>query len=173
MPPPPRYSNRALPHYRYVPGQSPHPLRHPEGHAFGSVEFELDSFEPARWQSSVEYLYGVDLFNYAYWWEAHESFEVLWRAAGRRSGTGIFLQGLIQVAAGLLKEFMGVQHAALRLSTAGCAKIRSANGIFLGIEVERFAADVDAHFLRNSRASPQLRLIAEKHGRRQQALRSG
>ena len=27
-----------------------------------------------------DYLYAIDLYNYAYWWECHEVLEGLWRA---------------------------------------------------------------------------------------------
>ena len=43
-----RYSERPLPPYRYRPGRSAHPTRHPEGHAYGtqeSAEPELARFD--------------------------------------------------------------------------------------------------------------------------------
>jgi len=48
-------------------------------------------------------LYGVDLFNHGYYWEAHESWEVLWLACGRSGRTAGFLKGLIKLAAAGVK----------------------------------------------------------------------
>ena len=59
--------------------------------------------DPTMWYDCESYLYGVDLFNHAYWWEAHEAWEGPWRAAGRQSATGFFLQGLIQISVARLK----------------------------------------------------------------------
>jgi hypothetical protein len=43
-------------------------------------------------------LLGVDLFNHGYYWEAHEAWEAVWNAAGRRGPVASFLKGLIQLA---------------------------------------------------------------------------
>jgi predicted metal-dependent hydrolase len=48
-------------------------------------------------------LYGVDLFNHGYYWEAHESWEGLWLACGRSGRTAWFLKGLIKLAAAGVK----------------------------------------------------------------------
>ncbi len=49
------------------------------------------------------YLYGIDWFNHGYYWEAHEAWEGLWNACGRRGPTGSFLKALIALAAAGLK----------------------------------------------------------------------
>ena len=62
---------------------------------------------PGDWQSCELYLYGIDLFNYGYWWEAHEALETVWHAAGQKSTLcGTFIQGLIQLAGAQLKRFI-------------------------------------------------------------------
>ena len=92
-----RYTNRAFPPYSFIPGKSPHPTRDPDGHSYKKMSERLLSFENKQWQSCDAYLYGIDLFNYGYWWEAHEALEVVWIAAGRKTETGLFIQGLIQI----------------------------------------------------------------------------
>lgn len=60
---------------------------------------------PRPADTSVEepYLFGLDLFNHGYYWEAHEAWEALWHAAGRRGPPGDFLKGLIKLAAAGVK----------------------------------------------------------------------
>ena len=153
-----RYTGRGLPPYRYVPGRSPHPTRHPDGHAFGVPEPDPPPIDPHRWRECEPFLYAVDLFNQGYWWEAHEELEGLWRAAGRRSETGAFLQGLIQVAAALLKDSMGERPAARRMAARGCSKLRRASGVFLGIDARTLSAEVEAFLSGAAPDPPAIRL---------------
>ncbi len=120
----PRYSSLPFPVYRYLPGYSPHPSRDPRGHAYG-VESPVapGGFDPARWFASADYLFGIDLFNYAYWWECHERLERPWRSAGRASPEGRFLQGLIQIAAAQLKRHLGAERAGCGLAARGLANL--------------------------------------------------
>ncbi len=148
-----RYSERPLPPYRYRPGRSPHPTRHPEGHAFGSPDPEPSPFDPAAWRDCADYLHGIDLFNHGYWWEAHEALEAPWREAGRQSEAGVFLQGLIQLAAALLKDAVGERATAERMAARGCAKLRRKPGVFLGIDGARLAEEAEA-FLADRRPDP-------------------
>jgi len=106
--PPRRYTQRPLPAYRHVPGYSPHPVIDAAGHSYDrKIEGHGRNIEgpPERrlsgdaWQHCADYLYGVDLFNYEFFWEAHERWEPLWHAAGHASPPGRFAKGLIQVAA--------------------------------------------------------------------------
>jgi len=99
--------------------------------------------DPADWASCAIYLRGVDLYNQAYWWESHEAFEALWRAAGE-GPTADFFQGLIQVAAGELKRVMGNEGAARALAGRGLARLGQAPSPFLGLDVRRFVEEVEA-----------------------------
>src|SRR5262245_4231065 len=78
----PRYSATPFPRYRFVPGRSPHPRRDPKGHAYGTAEPKPPPPDPAKWRDNDLYLHGIDLYNFAYWWECHEALEALWHAAG-------------------------------------------------------------------------------------------
>jgi uncharacterized protein len=93
-----------FPAYAYVPGQFPHPVSDPAGHSFGAQSETVDAVDPPDWRQSRPYLIGIDLFNCGYYWEAHETWEGLWHACGRRGITATFLKGLIKLAAAGVKR---------------------------------------------------------------------
>lgn len=109
-------SERQLPPYRFVPGLNPHPINDPNGHAYG-VEFPKNYTSELTERNSHQhpgFLYGVDLFNHAYWWECHELFEAIWKASPNQKIKNA-LQGIIQIAAILLNACMGPpKDAAIR-----------------------------------------------------------
>jgi len=116
---PPRYCPaRELPPYSYVPGQSPHPMSDPRGHSFGRHEPPAAALDNATWRQNDTWLFAIDLFNHGYYWEAHEAWEALWHAAGRKGPTADFLKGLIKLAAAGVKaregRSAGVRRHALR-----------------------------------------------------------
>ena len=111
---PPRYSSTPLPPYSYVPGHAPHPVSDSRGHMHGHVPTTPSALNPEDWQSSDAYRYGVDLFNCGYYWEAHEAWESLWHAAGRRGPTAVWLKALIKLAAAAVKLREGNARGAVR-----------------------------------------------------------
>ncbi len=143
---PPRYTDRPFPSYRFVPGESPHPTRDKDGHSYNKLPVPLAPFDPRDWYKCEEYLYGIDLFNHGYWWEAHEALEAVWVAAGRRTRTGLFIQGLIQIAAAHLKRLQGRHSVATRMAAEGLDKMKQIKGIFLGIDVVAFRHAVNSYF---------------------------
>ena len=102
-----RLSNQPLPPYTYVPGKTAHPVRDPRGHSFGSPEPSVESFVPARWDECEAYRFGIDLFNQGFYWEAHEQWEAVWHAVGRKGDVASFLKGLIKLAAAGVKQLEG------------------------------------------------------------------
>ena len=96
-----------FPGYAYLPGQFPHPTRDPKGHSFGKGLEHVPPPDPKRWQKCRLYLYGIDLLNHGYYYEAHEAWEVLWHACGRKGVTADFLKGLIKLAAAGIKARTG------------------------------------------------------------------
>ena len=52
------------------PCRFPHPTRDPAGHSFGVVAAPCPPPDPVRWLDCRPYLYGIDLFNHGYYWEA-------------------------------------------------------------------------------------------------------
>jgi predicted metal-dependent hydrolase len=80
-----------------------------------------------NWRANPHYLRAVDLFNFGYYWEAHEAWEGLWIAAGRTGPVADALKGLIKLAAAGVKAYEGRpagvrRHArrALELLDAAC-----------------------------------------------------
>lgn len=146
-----RYSLRPLPAYRYVPGLHPHPIRDPRGHSYEPV-LTLNRHLPwtaDEWRTLDDWLYGVDLFNRFYFWEAHEAWEGLWAVAERNHAPSLLLQGLIQIAAALLKTHMGVLAGACSLSAEGIAKLRRAAALqptLLGLDLADTAARFATYF---------------------------
>jgi hypothetical protein len=108
----------AFPPYAFVPGVHPHPVTDIRGHQFGYPHGAPAPLDPARPCASLDFLFGVDLFNSGYYWEAHEAWEGLWMAAGRTGPVADFLKGLIKLAAAGVKartgQSVGVQRHARR-----------------------------------------------------------
>ena len=103
------------------------------------------------WRQNEDYLYGVDLYNFAYWWEAHEAWEGLWLEA--EDTYRLFLQGLIQVSASLIKYHMRMLRPLRTLSIAGRDKLRQvviecddASGNYMGLNLPTFLDTTDAFF---------------------------
>ena len=106
---PPRWlPEREFPPYTYVPGQAPHPIRDPDGHMHGHEPDEPELIIDEWWRCEA-YLWGIDLFNHGYYWEAHEAWEGLWHAAGRKGVMADFLKGLIKIAAAGVKAHEGAE----------------------------------------------------------------
>src|SRR4029079_8201557 len=113
-----RQSSRAFPPYRYVPGLHPHPVAHPEGHSYhpaGQHPAAGPLLAPDQWRECEDYLYGIDLYNHWYWWEAHEAWEGIWQQSDKSVVQGRFLQGRIQVSAAQLKRHVGQAEGMTRL----------------------------------------------------------
>ncbi len=142
---------RTLPAYRYVPGLQPHPLRDPAGHSYhtGSPPPPHPPWDPSQWQTLTDWLWGVDLFNTFYFWEAHEAWERPWAVAPRHEPPALLLQGLIQIAAALLKIHLGALDGAARLSQAGLDKISRAAQtapVLLGLDLDNVITDFRRYF---------------------------
>ena len=64
-----RYApNLPFPPYRHVPGETPHPHTHPQGHSHGrELKYYGLPLASDNWARNGIYLGATDLFNYAYW----------------------------------------------------------------------------------------------------------
>ena len=143
------FPNRDFPSYRYVPRLTPHPVKDPDGHSYRTTSEDIVSsvYNASDWSENADYLYGVDLFNFAYWWEAHEAWEGDWASA---TGTQkLFLQGMIQISASLIKwnvkQFRGMRS----LSTSGREKLQKVSiesESFMGIDISQFTKRLDSFF---------------------------
>ena len=135
--------DRPLPAYAFVPGRHPHPVTDPRGHSFGIQHAGVEPLDPNHLKRSSEYLYGIDLFNSGYYWEAHEAWEGLWNAAGRTGTTADFLKGLIKLAAAGVKaregQPVGVTRHAIRaaeLFRNVASGLQSEARIYAGLRLE-------------------------------------
>ena len=91
-------ADEPLPPYTYVPGQSPHPISNPQGHAYGEHP-QPATVQQSEWWLSPAYRQGERLFLAGYYWEAHEAWESLWHALGRTGPAAAHCKGLIKLAA--------------------------------------------------------------------------
>lgn len=140
-----------FPPYRHLPGVTPHPIRDPLGHSYGIEEVDENPLPPEMWQQNEAYLYGVDLYNFSYWWEAHEAWEGLWHQA--EDTYRLFLQGLIQVSASLIKYHMRMLRPLRTLSIAGRDKLQQvvvecgdASTNYIGINLSKFLKTADEFY---------------------------
>lgn len=144
-----RYSpDRPFPHYAFLPGRNPHPTRDPEGHSYHKEEARAAYFDAADWRENDDYLFGVDLYNHGYLWEAHEAWEGLWHRARKDAWQALFLQGLIQCSAGCLKILMKQPRGVRRLTELGTGKLQGVSQAvgdpYMGLKVFSFVASMRA-----------------------------
>ena len=154
----PRYSSQALPTYRFLPDLTPHPRRDPLGHSFAEPEPRPRPSEHHQWSHSEDYLYAIDLYNFFYWWEAHEVFEGLWHACGRKTRAGSFFQALIQFAAAHLKRALGNEAAVRKLAHSGLLRLQNSPASYMGLDTVTFADDVTMWMGDTSRPAVRIRL---------------
>jgi hypothetical protein len=151
---PPRLApERPFPPYSFVPGLFPHPISDTAGHSYGQPHPTPIPLHVEHWADNADYLFGIDLFNHGYYWEAHEVWEGLWHACGRAGILGDFLKGLIQMTAAGVKVRQQMPRGVAGLG-AGAAelfeRVRESLGTtrrFLGLDVEQllnFARDLAA-----------------------------
>ncbi len=157
----PRYSRCAFPAYRFIPGLNPHPRRDPKGHSYGIEEPKPPYLPPERWRENETYLFGVDLYNFAYWWESHEQLEALWHLTDQHGHESHFLQGIIQAAAANLKQHTGAIDAARTLAAKAAAHFAAVGAaVFMGLELEPFSRTVRSYHIDESYPRvPLIRLL--------------
>jgi predicted metal-dependent hydrolase len=112
---------KRLPPYAYLPGKNPHPVRDPAGHSY-HVEPIPVAAEVSL--SSDAFLWGLDLFNHGYYWEAHEAWEGLWQVADRDDPLRMLFKGLILLSAAGVKIRERKNAAAARHAKRAAALFR-------------------------------------------------
>ncbi|ORJ57115.1 DUF309 domain-containing protein [Geothermobacter hydrogeniphilus] len=155
-----RYSDQPFPAYRHRLDRTPHPTRDPRGHSYGLPEPIPLSCSQRNWPGCEPYLYGVDLFNHGYFWEAHTAFEQVWLAEGRETVNGLFFQGLIQIAAGFLKLAGGEPDNARMLVELGIEKLPTEPEVFFGLQLSPFITRI-RESLENEAIPPIIELQIE------------
>lgn len=139
----------AFPAYAFVPGRHPHPVTDPHGHSFGKADPQGQTLNPSNPGASREFLFAVDLFNAGYYWEAHETWEGLWVAAGRTGVVADFLKGLIKLAAAGVKAREGQANGVQRHATRAAELLRQVvtartdgQTTFAGVNIEELLQQV-------------------------------
>lgn len=117
-----RYSTISFPSYKHIPGLTPHPVADEKGHSYGLKRPKITELTVTNWQNNEQYLFSIDLFNYAYFWEAHEHLEEFWKSSINLQEK-IFIQGLIQLSAAYLKWVQGFDDGFHKLTSKGLDKI--------------------------------------------------
>ena len=133
-----------FPDERHVPGKTPRPEISP---AFDAAKAAPAYTVDRMWQENLTYQYGVDLYNAAFFWEAHEVWEPVWMRSGGNSRERLLVQGLIQLSNGCLKIVMERQDAAARLLTIARDKIAEAEHgepCMMGIALQSLRNDIEA-----------------------------
>lgn len=143
-----RYSSKKFPPYSYIPGLNPHPTESPQGHSFGQKDPDGSILTPQTWAKNEVYLYGIDLYNYAHWWESHEAFEILWRKSTDQP-TSDFLQGLIKISAAFIKWYVKSQRGVVTLYEGALGHLERAaaqSEVYLGIDLNEHLKKLKSHF---------------------------
>lgn len=106
---------------------------------------------PEDWRESEAYLFGCDLYNHGYWWEAHEAWEGLWHVVPKPSVQRSFIQGLIQAAAGQMQVQLGKAHGVRRLQETSRRHFdvvlrEVGDGSYMGLPLKAWLDELDAYW---------------------------
>ncbi len=136
-----------------------HPIRSPQGHSYrpeGEGNKSLPNLNKSKGTDCDDFLYGVDLFNEQYWWEAHEVMEQFWHASGIGTPAGHVLQAIIQCAAAHLKFTTGHSAGALKLFAMAEGHVHMAKAIDLGLNLISLLADTKAFINSDSKVPARI-----------------
>jgi hypothetical protein len=135
----------AMPGWAYNPGTDHAPDREPLETAKRLVPLRFDGFVAA---DDPAFLYGLALHDGGFFWEAHEIWEAIWKAAPMNGCDRLALRALIQITNAGLKRRIERPRAAARLihETKGLlSELMLRGGIF---EPKSVAARLRAEALR-------------------------
>ena len=117
-------------------------MRDTKGHSYGVELPKVSLSHEKEWRECEPYLWGIDLFNSGYYWEAHESWEAVWHATGRSGAMADFCKALIKFAAAGVKAREGrangvKRHAqrAKQLLESVATQIGSGQQRFMGLSL--------------------------------------
>lgn len=144
-----RYTTHPLPAYTHIPSVTPHPLNDPRGHSYGIKPDNVQLITENSWRTNQIYLYGFDLYNYCYWWEAHETWEGIWQLSEKKAPLGRFIQGLILLSTTFLKRHQGRLKGVQSLSSKALKHLKfvvqqATTDVYMGVDlpslIEKFQA---------------------------------
>lgn len=103
-----------IPDHAYIPGRN---ARHRED-LFDAIKQSAQPNMPLEGiTTSTAMVHAAHYLNHGYYWECHEVLEAVWMALIDHPEERRSIQGVIQIANGLLKIAMGQPRAASRLYT--------------------------------------------------------
>jgi predicted metal-dependent hydrolase len=102
----------AMPRWAYDPGTDGAPDREPLAAVKKLVPVRFGRFVPAL---DPAFQYGLALHDGGFFWEAHEIWEAVWKAAPMNGRDRLVLRALIQIANAGLKQRQARPRAAARL----------------------------------------------------------
>lgn len=135
-----RLPDLALPGHAHVPGSGSTPDMAPLEAAKALAPSVMRHED---WQDNAAYLYGHDLLDAGFFWEAHEVWEAVWLNCPPNSAEKLLLRMLIQQANTRLKLVMGRRNAAERLAAEvealriDLAGRLGAPGSFMGVDISK------------------------------------
>lgn len=103
-----------LPNRPHVPGRNARPSA--DNPACRAAEAAPTRTDAGNWDANTCYLFGFDLYDAGFFWEAHEVWEPVWMGCSPNSPDRHLLQGLIQTTNACLKILMQRRHAVERLT---------------------------------------------------------
>lgn len=135
----------------------PHPICDPRGHSYLPREQRLPRtvvVDPARIADCDAYLFGADLYNHGYFWEAQDAWEACWRGLSTADPYERFFRGLIQASVSHLKVTTGqidgatsLGNRAALLLRAGAAEVATtvATDRVMGVDAAELADELEAY----------------------------
>jgi hypothetical protein len=162
----PDFQNLPMPDVAHIPGINPRPnltfLESISAYAHPKTEEK-------NWKTNIPWLYGIQLFNGAYYWEAHEVWETVWMNAPPNSHEKQFVQGIIHLANGLLKIKMKRPKAATKLFVRARSDLDQANMRrkehknlrYMGLSLAEIDRDIATAFLTSDNELPEIMLNYE------------
>ena len=97
-----RFTHYKLPTIPYTPGKTERPTLDP----LENEEVTPQPISKLPTYNNPFFLYGLDLFNNGFYWEAHETWEELWHLEDSILHKRM-IQGFIQLAASMVKRNQG------------------------------------------------------------------
>lgn len=124
----------ALPTTAFVPGREGSSRPAP-------ITLPARALPPGMWRENEAWLFGADLWNHGFVWEAHEAWELVWRSPfdARQAE---FVRGMIQCAAAASKIASGALDSATKLARTGTHRIESAahDERYMGLDARSFSS---------------------------------
>jgi hypothetical protein len=138
-----------LPRWAYLPGVTAEPDREPLERAKALVPSAFPGGVPAEHPA---FRYGLALHDAGFFWEAHEVWEAVWKAAPKNGCDRLVVRALIQLVNAKLKLRMGrrgagrrlLDEAAAEFAEAARRRVASDQGIAASFDIDTSLAEISA-----------------------------